>query len=164
VILVGGVGYSLLRDMSFGPLLVERLRGETWPDQVEIQDLSYGPVAVVQWLQDEPGRFQRAIMIGAVERGREPGALTRYEWETPRLSAGEIQDRVSEGVTGVIGLENLLIIADYFGALPARTSVIELEPVDLEWGTDPSDLVAGRVSELARELRRELSPADGSAT
>jgi len=163
VILVGGVGYSLLRDMSFGPLLVERLRSEAWPDQVEIQDLSYGPVAVVQWLQDEPGRFQRAIMIGAVERGREPGTLTRYEWEPPRLSADEIQDRVSEAVTGVIGLENLLIIADYFGALPAQTSVIELEPVDLEWGTDPSDLVAGRLGELVRDLRRELSGPDGSA-
>ncbi len=162
MILVGGVGYSLLRDMSFGPLLVERLRREAWPDQIEIQDLSYGPVAVVQWLQDEPGRFERAIMVGAVERGRQPGTLTRYEWETPRLSAGEIQDRVSEAVTGVIGLDNLLIIADYFGALPAKTSVIELEPVDLEWGTDPSDLVAGRIGELVRELRRELSGPDRS--
>lgn len=162
MILVAGVGYSLLRDMSFGPLLVERLRRESWPEEVEIQDLSYGPVAVVQWLQDEPGRFDRAIIAGATERGRQPGTLTRYEWVRPHLSAGEIQDRVSEAVTGVIGLENLLIIADYFGALPARTSVIELEPLDLEWGTHPSGLVEGRLREMVEELRRELPPRDGS--
>jgi hydrogenase maturation protease len=138
--------------MSFGPLLVERLRGETWPDDVEIQDLSYGPVAVVQWLQDEPGRFERAILVGSVERGREPGTLTRYDWVAPTLTPGEIQDRVSEAVTGVIGLENLLIIADYFGALPSKTSVIEVEPLDLEWGTDPSPLVERRLSELVQEF------------
>lgn len=163
MILVGGVGYSLLRDMSFGPLLVERMRREAWPGHVEIQDLSYGPLAVVQWLQDEPGRFDRAIMVGAVEGGRQPGTLTRYDWVTPRLSAGQIQDRVSEAVTGVIGLENLLVIADYFGALPARTTVVEVEPLDLEWGTEPTALIEGRLSELVEELRRELSGPQGSA-
>lgn len=161
--LLAGVGYSHLRDMSFGPLLVERLRRETWPDDVEIQDLSYGPVAVVQWLQDEPGRFERAIIIGAVERGREPGTLTRYDWVAPMLSAGEIQDRVSEGVTGVIGLENLLIIADYFGALPSSTSVIEVEPLDLEWGTEPSALMELRLGQLVQEFREQFG-SRGTAT
>ncbi len=165
MILVAGVGYSHLRDMSFGPLLVERLRGETWPADIEIQDLSYGPVAVVQWLEDEPTRFERALIIGAVQRGRPPGTLTRYEWVAPSLSSGEIQDRVSEAVTGVIGLENLLIIADYFRALPSRTSVIEVEPQELEWGTEPSALIEERLSEMVQELRREFAPqgAPGSA-
>lgn len=158
MILVAGVGYSHLRDMSFGPLLVERMRAEIWADDVEIQDLSYGPVAVVQWLEDEPDRFERAIIIGAVERGRPPGTLTRYEWVAPSLDSGEIQDRVSEAVTGVIGLDNLLIIADYFRALPSRTSVIEVEPQELEWGTEPSALIEERLGQMVQELRRELAP------
>ncbi|MDQ3448624.1 MAG: hydrogenase maturation protease [Chloroflexota bacterium] len=163
MILLAGVGYSHLRDMSFGPLLVERLRRETWPDDVEIQDLSYGPVAVVQWLQDEPGRFERAIIIGAVERGRQPGTLTRYRWLAPELSSAEIQDRVSEAVTGVIGLENLLIIADYFGALPSNTTVIEAEPLDLEWGTEPSALIERRLGDLLQELREEFGSTGTTA-
>jgi len=39
-ILIAGVGYRNLRDMSLGPVLMDRLGQESWPDSVEIEDLS----------------------------------------------------------------------------------------------------------------------------
>ena len=42
--------------------------------------------------------------------------------------------RVAEAVTGVISLDNLLIIATYFGKLPREVIVIEVEAVDEGWG------------------------------
>ena len=39
-VLIGGVGYTNLSDMSVGPVLVERLRRSAWPDGVDIEDLS----------------------------------------------------------------------------------------------------------------------------
>jgi Ni,Fe-hydrogenase maturation factor len=45
--LIAGVGYSNLSDLSVGPLVAAQLRGEEWPAHVEVDDLSYGPIAVV---------------------------------------------------------------------------------------------------------------------
>lgn len=156
MILLAGVGYSDLRDLSFGPRLVDRMRRETWPPGVEVQDLSYGPLAVVQWLQDEPGRFSRVIVAGAVERGRTPGTLAPYAWVPRELTPDAVQERVAEAVTGVIGLENLLIIGQWFGVLPADTWVIELEPVETDWGSDPSATGAARMDEAMAWIRETL--------
>ncbi len=157
MILVAGVGYSYLRDLSFGPRLVEVLRTMPWPPDVVIEDFSYGPIAILHWFEEAPGRaFDAAILFGAVERGREPGTLSVYRWSGAQRAPDEVQARVAEAVTGVVGLENLLVIADHFGALPPSTWVVELEPVETMWGTDLStvgherlreavDLVAGLV-------------------
>ncbi len=160
--LVAGVGYHDLRDLSFGPRLIERMAEEAWPPDVEFQDLSYGPLAVVQWLQDEPGRFERMILAGAVERGRAPGSLVIYPWLPGELRAEEVQGRVAEAVTGVVGLDNLLIIAQWFGVLPADSWVIELEPVELEWGTEPSPAGAARVEETVTWVRHNLETRPGT--
>ncbi|MBA2314480.1 MAG: hypothetical protein H0V87_03755 [Chloroflexi bacterium] len=162
MILVGGVGYHDLRDLSFGPRLIERMGRETWPADVEVQDLSYGPMAVVQWLQDEPGRFDRLVLAGAVERGRTPGALVSYAWTQSAVPPDEVQGRVAEAVTGVLGLDNLLVIAQWFGVLPADTWVVELEPVELEWGTEPSAIGAARVEEALTWVRQHVGTDRGA--
>jgi hydrogenase maturation protease len=157
MILLAGVGYLHLSDLSFGPHLVERLAGWRLPPWVQLEDLSYGPIAVVQWFQDAPGRFERAIFMGAIERGRPPGTLTRYAWDTPPRPVEEVQERVAEAVTGVISIENLLIIASYFGVLPARTVVIELEPLRLDWGLDMSATGYAQVEEALAWIDGELA-------
>ncbi|HYY15205.1 MAG TPA: hypothetical protein VE965_00905, partial [Gammaproteobacteria bacterium] len=50
--LIAGVGYRNLRDLSLGPLLTDRLSQDAWPQGVEVQDLSYGPIAVMHNLDE----------------------------------------------------------------------------------------------------------------
>lgn len=139
-VLVGGIGYRNLRDHSVGPLLVERLQSQDWPSGVEIDDLSFGPIAFVQQLQDQ-APYDRIVFVGAVARGRVRGEVYRYRWDGVLPDAEEIQARVSEAVTGVIGLDNLLIIAGYFGVLPKEVVLVEIEPVVEEWGDTFTPLV-----------------------
>lgn len=139
-VLVGGVGYRNLRDHSVGPLLIERLQPQAWPSGVEIDDLSFGPIAFVQRLQDlEP--YDRIVFVAAVGRGRVRGEVYRYRWDGFLPDAEEIQARVAEAVTGVIGLDNLVIIAGYFGVLPREVILVEIEPVVEEWGDTFTPLV-----------------------
>lgn len=159
MILVAGVGYSHLTDLSFGPHLVERLQAMEWPDDVQIEDLSYGPITVVQWFQDDPGRFDRAIFAGAMQRGRPPAMVTRYEWDNTPWSPDEVHERVTEAVTGVVSVENTLIVAGYFGLLPARTSVIEFEPVDVEWGLELGPYGKQRMNEVVDVIRDDVLSA-----
>ncbi len=155
--LIAGVGYSHLRDLSFGPVLVERLQAMTWPADVRIEDFGYGPIAILHWFEESPGKkFERAIFIGAVERGRAPGTLVTYDWVPHPLDPDDVQARIGEAVTGVIGLDNLLIIAQHFDMLPARTTVIEIEPVDKEFGLGLTPLGEERLHEVVAWLRREV--------
>lgn len=164
MILVGGVGYTFLGDMSFGALLVERLRALEWPPDVAIEDVSYNPITVMEWLRDDPDRFDRAVLFGAIERGREPGTLVHYQWTASSLPRDTVQDRVVEAVTGSISLDNLLVIGSHFGLLPIDTTVFEFEPVNSSWGEGLSPRGEERASEVIAYLRGLLhAPAALSA-
>jgi hydrogenase maturation protease len=156
-VLIGSVGYKNLRDLSFGPALLERLSEMEWPDHVELEDTSYGPVTVMQNLEDAPGRYSRAIFLSAVLRGREPGTLEIYRWEPPELTVDLVQERVNEGVTGIISLDNLLIICQHFGVLPPEVICVEVEPVSTDFGDEFSDAVASRFDEAVRLVRHEAT-------
>lgn len=157
-VLVGGVGYRHLRDHSFGIVLVEALETHRWPAEVAIEDVSYNPIAVVQRLQDEPAaaRFDLAIVAGAVERpGRAPGTLSVYRWDNVLPGADAIQASVTEAVTGIIALDNTLVVARYFNALPPTVVVMEVEPAAHECGdvlTPAVEAALSRAIELVNQI------------
>jgi hydrogenase maturation protease len=157
-VIVAGVGYRNLRDHSIGVEVADRLEAASWGDDVVVEDLSYNPIAVVHRLEDEPPeqRFQRAVVVGAVERiGRPPGTVAAYRWDGVLPADGEIQRAVTEAVTGVIALDNTLVVTRHFGALPDEVVVIEVEPAVQEFGDTFSEAVGrqlDRVCELARLL------------
>jgi hydrogenase maturation protease len=145
-VLVGGVGYRNLRDHSFGVLVVEALAAREWPAHVSVEDISYNPIAVVQRLEDDPPerRFTRAVIISGVQRpGRAPGSLTTYRWDGALPDAEQIQAAIAEAVTGVIAVDNTLVVARHFDVLPPEVIVIELEPVVHEFGEALSAEAAG---------------------
>jgi hydrogenase maturation protease len=154
-VLVGGVGYRNLRDMSVGPELIERLRRTAWPSGVEIEDLSYGAVHVLHWLQEHPP-FDAVVLIAAVARGRPPGAVTRLAWTPPQMTGEAVQGAIAEAVTGVISLDTLLTVLAYFAALPPRVVVIEVEPRDDDWGPEFSPLVRAALDEAVRLVESEV--------
>lgn len=158
-VLIAGVGYQFLRDLSVGPAVVELLQQLEWPPAVEIDDLSFGPIAIVQGLQGRSVAYERVILISAVQRGREPGRVYTYRWEGQLPDVDEIQDRIREALTGVISPDNLLVIMQYFGVLPADVRVIEVEPLDILWGPGFSDPVSAALSEVIDTARREALAA-----
>ena len=154
-ILVAGVGYDNLRDLSVGRILVERLRSREWPAGVHIEDLSFGAVVVLHWMQQAPP-FDSALFLAAEQRGREPGSTHRYTWRQTLPPAEEIQARVSDAMTGVISLDTLLTVVGYFGALPPRVRVIEVEPRDHDWGRELSPPVERALDDVEAMVSREV--------
>lgn len=158
-VLVGIVAYRNLRDFSAPFAILDRLEMEPLGPDVVVEDTSYNPIAVVQWLQTEPpeARPGRVILIGAVERGRPPGTVTTWRWDAVLPSDEAVQQAVAEAVTGIISLENTLLIAGYFKALPPEVIVVEIEPLDQTFGAAMSPAVSAaiepartRICELAR--------------
>jgi hydrogenase maturation protease len=156
-VLVGGVGYRNLRDGSLGPYLADELAGRA-PDGVEVEDLSYHPVGFHQNLLDRPP-YDRLVLVSAISRERrEPGAITSYRWDGELPSRDEIQERVNEAVTGVISLDNLLIVCTAFGGMPEDTRVIEVQPADEGWGEGFSPAIEARLEEIEEAIWSSTRP------
>ncbi len=144
-VIVGGVGYPDLCDYSIGVLVQEHLSGRQPLSHVVVEDLSYNPIAIVQRLNDEPAddRFSRLVVISAVKRGTDPAGTVRcFRWDGLLPSDEEVQRAVTDGVTGIIAMENTLVIAQYFRALPDEVIVVEVEPETHEFGAQLSAGVA----------------------
>ena len=154
--LVGGVGYRFLRDDSVGPYIADRL-AERAANGLEVEDLSYHPVGLTQNLQErEP--YDRLVLVAAVRRGRAPGTVEAYRWSGELPSREEIQERVSEAVTGVISLDNLLIVCGALGGLPSDVRVVEVEPADDGWGEGFSPQVEARLGEVEEAVWTSTRP------
>jgi hydrogenase maturation protease len=153
-VLIAGVGYRFLRDMSVGPFMIQDLREADWPEHVEIDDWSFGPIAIVQRLEDQPGYYGRVVLVASVERGHEPGTVSCYRWGGGNASPDEIQERIGEAVMGVISLDNLLIICQHFGVLPPETIVVEIEPEDTGWGDGFTPRIESALPVLRGAVRR----------
>lgn len=151
-VLVGGVGYTNLRDLSLGPELIARLRRDPWPTGVDVEDLSAGAIHLVHELQSRP-RYAAAVLAAAVARGRPAGSIHERRWAHPPVSGDEVQERIGEALTGVISLDALLIVLDHFGVLPDDTTLIEVEPVDHGWGEGFSPTLAAQVPVIEARVR-----------
>lgn len=137
-VLVGGVGQLYQGDLDLGRLAVERLAAEALGPDVLVEELHYGAVAVAQRLQElRPGAL---VLVGAVARGRPPGAVQRRPIQDLRLPPERVQRAVGDAVTGYVTLDLLVEVAAGLGALPARTTAIEVEPAR----TGPAERLSGQ--------------------
>ena len=151
---IGGVGYRNLRDHSLGIVMSEELEAHAQPPHLLVEDLSYGPVAVAQWLLDEAREtpFTRAVFLTAIGRedGRPHGTISAYRWNHVLPSDDEIQRCFVDAVTGVILLDNTLIVTEWMHALPDETIVIEVEPLEHAFGDEMSPVVAESYADVRR--------------
>ena len=115
-----------------GPWVADTL-GREAQDGVEVEDVSYHPVGLSQNLEDRPP-YGRVVLVGSISRGHEPGTVSAYRWDGQLPDPDEIQQCVSEAVTGVISLENTLIVCAALGGLPDDVRLVEVEPEDQGWG------------------------------
>ena len=153
MVLVSGIGYSNLGDMSFGRILLSTLADMEWPAEVQVEDLNFGPIMIYQWLEESPVKFDKAVFVSAAKRDRQPGTLEVYRWDGKLPGDAEIQARIEEAITGVIDLDNLLIVCKHFGVLPDDVRIVEVEPLSDEWGMEFSPVVAARIDEAIQAVR-----------
>jgi hydrogenase maturation protease len=150
-----------MSDMSFGRVLLGELEKMDWSDNVHVEDLNFGPIMIYQWLEEFPVKFDKAVLVSAAKRGREPGTLEVYRWQDPQPSEDEIQASIGEAVTGVLSLENLLIVCGHFGVFPEDVTIVEIEPQNDEYGLEFSPVVAAKVSEAIEIVKREAAKDNG---
>lgn len=153
-VLVSGIGYSNMSDLSFGRYLLDELEKLNWSENVRVEDLNFGPIMIYQWFEETPVKFDKLVLLHSAQRGRAPGTLEVFRWQDPQASDEEIQNCICEAVTGVLDMENLLIVCKHFGVLPEEVTIVEIEPQKTEFGTEFTPLVRSKMDEAIETVRK----------
>ncbi|HEX6143455.1 MAG TPA: hypothetical protein VFZ01_12105 [Geminicoccaceae bacterium] len=154
-VLIGIVGYSpLIEAFPLGPALMRRLRAASLEGlDVMVENMTWSPIHIVQRFQDGSMAADRLILIGAADVSVAPGRITCHRWRGGSLPAPVLQERVYEAVTGIVSLDNTLLIGEHFGVWPDEVFTVEVDMPPSTFGDiviADSEGMADRASLLAR--------------
>jgi len=128
-VVIGVVGFSpLVEAFPLGPQLMRRLEAGPWRDvEAIVENMTWSPIHIVQRFQDGALAADRVVLVGAADLCCEPGRIACHHWQGGSLPPAVLQDRVYEAVTGIVSLDNTLVIGEHFGVWPAEVLTVELE-------------------------------------
>ena len=155
-IAVVGIGNSLLTDDGAGIHTLERFAQDNDDESVFCLDGGTVGLALLNRLANLDG----LVALDAMKLGKEPGAVT--------VLLGEDMDshlRNQHGSVHEVGLSDLMDALRLSGQLPENRALIGIEPEDMDWGTEPTKIVAAAIPgaaalthNLVREWRTETIP------
>jgi len=126
---VGTVGYHILGNHSIAPVLLPQLQKMDVPANVTIDELNWGPLAVTQQFQAEEIPYQKVILLCAIERPeRQIGEITIFQWKGGLPDEEQIQACMGDAATGVISVENLLVLGEHFQIWKDEVYLVDVEP------------------------------------
>lgn len=153
--LVLGVGNVLLRDEGVGVAVSDRLGEDPAGLPVGTRVVDGGTLGLD--LLPLIGDAGSLVLIDAVDLGREPGAIAVLrDDEIHAALAGHVSPHQ-------VGIGDLIAAARLMGSLPARVSLIGIQPGSISIGLDLTDEVAAAVPRAVELARVEISAAGAGA-
>ena len=129
-VMVGIVGYSaVVESYPLGPKLLDELE-EIFGDDpnVLLENFTWSPVHIVQRLQGgEMTRPDRIVLVGLAAGSIKPGTVAVHRWIGGTQPEVKVQERIYEAVTGIVDLENTLMIGSYFKVWPDECLTVEAD-------------------------------------
>jgi hypothetical protein len=128
--LIGIVGYTPVLDVfPLGRPLLDMLRRRLPADEsIAIENMTWSPLHIVQQFQDpRTVPLERLVLVGAAAISVEPGRVRALHWRGGKLPDQCVQDRIYEAVTGIVDIENTLVIGEHFGVWPTECFVVEAD-------------------------------------
>lgn len=119
-----------------------------WPANTDVEEMNWGPIAIVQKFQSLSDPYDRIIFLTARQCDRPTGTVTIRRWAGGLPDPESIQARIAEAVTGVISIDNLLIIGEHFKVWPKAVFIVDVEPGPEEMGEAFSAEVQAVVPEV----------------
>jgi len=144
-LLVLGVGNILLMDEGIGVHAVREIWEENWPENVIFLDGG----TFTQDLFYEFEKYDHILVLDVVRAGREPGTI--YRMEEKDLVENEKQALSLHDVD----LLDSLRMASLLGNRPDLT-VIGIEPEKIDWGTEMTETLQGRLKPFVQKSREEI--------
>jgi len=136
--IIGVVGFTPVLDpYPLGPRLMAELevRCAGMPE-VSLRNMTWSPIHIVQQFEDMGADLpDRIVLVGAASVCACPGRVRAWRWSGGCLPDAAMQERIYEAVTGVVDLENTLMIGEKFGIWPTKCYTVEAELPAETFGT-----------------------------
>ena len=145
-IVVIGVGNLLLQDEGIGIHVVQALEEMGLPPDVRLIDGGTSPDLIAYTRAGD-----KMVIVDAARAGGEPGTVYRF---LPADFAAEKAALASAHEMGVV--ENLTLMA-LAGNQPRETVIIGVEPAEIDWGTELSPFLQGKLPEILRVVLEEIN-------
>ena len=133
--LVLGIGNTLFGDEGVGVWVIERLQRRAASELPRLQLLDGGTLSfsLAPILEDS----EQLIVVDAAELQQAPGSVQVFSG----AAMDEFSRRACNSVHEV-GLSDLLDIMRLTERLPARRALVGIQPLFVDWSTEPSESVA----------------------
>jgi hydrogenase maturation protease len=142
-----GVGNLLLGDEGVGVHAIRELERAPLPPGVELVDGGTAGLGLLGFLDDADA----VIFIDAAELKSPPGSFRRFRTEQVRDLCQDRELSLHE-----TGLLNVLALARATGTWPREVILFGVQPASLAPSMELSPACAGRLGELAAEIRAEI--------
>ena len=144
-----GVGNLILRDEGFGVHTVQYLENKyIFPDNVEIHDIGTAGIYMAPFLEE----CDPVLIIDVVDIAGEPGSFHFYTLAD--VKAGNFQIRMSPHQLGLLEIIEICKLRD---SAPTEVEFYTVIPKELSESIELSDVVAGRVVEVAEMILSRLA-------
>jgi len=144
-VVVFGAGNLLLKDEGIGVHIAHALKELNLPDGVEVIDGGTSP-DLLAYL--EPA--DRLIIIDAVQARSEPGTIYRFHPDDLTTDSGGLMSLHEAGVMS--GLRMMSLARNK----PEEVIIIGIQPKEIDWGTELSPELEGKVPEIVRAVLKEI--------
>lgn len=130
-ILIAGIGNIFLGDDAFGCEVIQRLVRREWPENVRIEDFGIRGFDLAYALMEE---YDVVILVDAVPRGGEPGALYTIEpdWSALDQAGPELMTLETHGMNPM----KVLAMVKAMGGRPRKLLLVGCEPSMVEGEED----------------------------
>ena len=143
-----GIGNSLMTDDGVGVHALRHFRANCADPEVDCLDAGTVGLALMTRL----GELDGLIAVDAMRLGRTPGTLTILEGD-----AMDAHLRKHHGSVHELGLSDIMDALRLAGDLPAHRALVGIEPEWIDWGTEPSAVVAARIPDAADAIHALIS-------
>lgn len=144
--LVLGVGNILLKDEGVGPHVIEELRRESLPGDVELLD---GGTQILDTMLSQ-GPVEKLIIVDSVKTADVPGSIYRFK---PEDITEEREVKLSLHQATVI---EALKILEFQKKLPKEIIIFGIVPKEMDWGLELSDELKVKVPKLINLIKEEV--------
>lgn len=139
-----GVGNSLMTDDGIGVHALNDFRAASADAAIDCLDAGTVGLALMTRL----GNLDGLIAVDAMRLGKPSGTLTVLEGE-----AMDAHLRNHHGSVHELGLSDIMDALRLAGDLPSRRALVGIEPECIDWGTEPSAVVAARIPDAVDAIR-----------
>ncbi|KPK74793.1 MAG: hypothetical protein AMJ79_13160 [Phycisphaerae bacterium SM23_30] len=154
-VLILGLGNILLRDEGFGVHVAQQLAQTELPDYVEVID---GGTSSLDVLLGEEG-VKKLIVVDVLKAGGEPGAIYRLKVDSDHIKRlKELFGPHQRATVSLhqIGLIDALAAAEKLGNAPQEIVIIGIEPKEIEWKLELTDVLKKQVTQVINLVLEEV--------